>query len=237
MTQVAPLTFGLFRKIFVPLDLERDVLRNRASPLALLEDSTYRGRARVSRLADRPAPRCPPWTGQRPQSYRIGLVAKPFQRNVFPLRQHHRVKQRAIACNGLRLSMLVGGEPLLGDRAGRFGTLAGIDILAALNVRIESVQAGLCIRLALEAVGALGSSGVNPLNAPARTLPYTADLSARIVPSGTLTHLCQRSSIPARSFRVITLRTYRSNPWPSSALRTGTTTSAPSDTCYALGNI
>ena len=146
MTQVAPLTFGLFRKIFVPLDLERDVLRNLASPLALLEDSTYRRRARVSRLADRPAPRCPPWTGQRPQSCRIGLVARPFQRNVFPLRQHHRVKQRAIACNGLRLSMLVGGEPLLGDRAGRFGTLAGIDILAALNVRSESVQAGLCIR-------------------------------------------------------------------------------------------
>ncbi len=82
MTQIAPLTFGLFRKIFVPLDLERDVLRNLASPLALLEDSTYRRRARVSRLADRPAPRCPPWTRQRPQSCRIGLVARPFQRYV-----------------------------------------------------------------------------------------------------------------------------------------------------------
>ena len=59
---------------------------------------------------------------------------------------------------------------VLGDRAERLGTLAGIDILTALNVRGESIQVGLRIRLALEALGALGSSGVDPPDAPARNL-------------------------------------------------------------------
>ena len=48
MGQVAPLTLGLLGKILVPLDLQRDVLRHLASPLGVLEDSTYQ----LMRLGD-----------------------------------------------------------------------------------------------------------------------------------------------------------------------------------------
>ncbi|KUI27877.1 hypothetical protein AU194_07570 [Mycobacterium sp. GA-2829] len=41
MGQIAPLTLALLGKIFVPLDLERDVLRHLASPLGVLQDSAY----------------------------------------------------------------------------------------------------------------------------------------------------------------------------------------------------
>lgn len=40
VTQVAPLTIGLFRKILVPLDLKSNILGDLSGPLRVLEDST-----------------------------------------------------------------------------------------------------------------------------------------------------------------------------------------------------